>query len=86
MTLIAGVAISESDVRELIVRLNDAGFHDVAIKLDLDAGVEAHMLNATIDDREAMIRALGDPPTDALAQLRGALLRDHERFMREGLV
>jgi hypothetical protein len=85
MMLIAGVAVSESDVRELIVRLRVTGFDDVASKLDIDADVEAHMLNAT-DDREAMLRALDDPPTDALAQLRGALLRDHEWFMREGLV
>jgi hypothetical protein len=71
MMLIVGVAVSESDGRELIVRLRIAGFDDVAIKLDSDSDVKAHMLNATIDDREAMIRALDDPPTDALAQLRG---------------
>jgi hypothetical protein len=56
------------------------------VKLDLDADVEAHMLNATIDDREAMLRALDNPLTGALAQLRGALLRNHEWFIREGLV
>ena len=44
------------------------------------------MFNLTTVDREAILRALEDPPTDALAGLRGVLLRDHEWFQREGLV
>lgn len=84
--LIAGVAVSESDVRELIVLLRGAGLDAVATKLDLDSEVEAHMFNLTTVDREAILRVLDDPPTDALAALRGVLLSDHEWFQREGLV
>jgi malonyl CoA-acyl carrier protein transacylase len=86
MMLIAGVAVSESDVRELIVLLRRAGLEAVATKLDRDAEVEAHMFNLTTVDREAILRVLDDPPTDALAGLRSVLLGDHESFQREGLV
>ena len=86
MMVIAGVAISEDDVLELVRRLHDGGFHDVALTLEEDADVEAHALNATIDDREAMLQVLDDPPTDALAQLRGVLRRDHAWFKSQGLV
>jgi hypothetical protein len=43
------------------------------------------VLALTIDDREAILRALDDPP-DSLAELRGVLLREHEWRVREGLV
>ena len=86
MMMIAGVAVSESDVRELIALLRRAGLDAIATKLDLDAEVEAHMFKLTIVDREALLRVLDDPPTDALEGLRGALLRDNEWFQREGLV
>lgn len=86
MVMIAGVAVSESDVRELIALLRRAGLDAVATKLDRDADVEAHMFNLTIVDREAMLRVLDDPPTDALEGVRGVLLRDQESFQREGLV
>jgi hypothetical protein len=33
-----------------------------------------------------MLRALDDPPTDGLAQLRAVLLRDHEWFRKQRLV
>jgi len=78
MMLIAGVAVSESDVRELIVLLRRAGLDAVATKLDLDSEVEAHMFSLTTVDREAILRVLDDPPTDALAALRSVLLSDHE--------
>jgi malonyl CoA-acyl carrier protein transacylase len=86
MMLIAGVAVSESDVRGLIALLRRAGLDAVATKLDLDSDVEAHMFNLTTVDREAILRVLDDPPTDALAALRGVLRNDHEWFQREGLV
>jgi len=44
------------------------------------------MFNLTTVDREAILRVLDDPPTDAFAALRGVLLSDHEWFAREGLV
>jgi hypothetical protein len=39
----------------------------------------------TIPDREAILRALDDPPK-GLAELRGVLLREHEWRLRVGLV
>jgi hypothetical protein len=86
MMMIAGIAVSESDVRELIVLLRRAGLDAVATKLDLEAEVEAHIFNLTTVDREAILRVLRDPPTNALAGVQGVLLRDHEVFQREGLV
>jgi hypothetical protein len=39
----------------------------------------------TIDDRERILWALDDVRTDALAELRGVLLQEHEWRQREGL-
>ena len=44
------------------------------------------ILALSIDDRERILRALDDPSTDALAELRGVLLREHEWRVRDGLV
>jgi len=43
---------------------------------------ETRVLALTIDDREAILRALDDPP-DELAEFRGVLLREHEWRLRE---
>jgi hypothetical protein len=40
----------------------------------------------TIEDRERLLWALDDARTDALAQLRGVLLLEHEGRVRDGLV
>jgi hypothetical protein len=45
--MIAGVAVSESDVCELIILLRLAGLDAVATNLDRDADVEAHRFNLT---------------------------------------
>ena len=47
---------------------------------------ETRVLALTVVDRESMLRALDEPPTDALAELRGMLLSEHEWRVREGLV
>jgi hypothetical protein len=44
------------------------------------------VLALTVPDREQIIRALDDPQTTALAELRATLLREHEWRVREGLV
>ena len=46
---------------------------------------EAQILALTIIDRESILRALDDPPTDALAELRATLLVEREWRVREGL-
>ncbi len=44
------------------------------------------VLALTVPDREQIIRALDDPHTTALAELRATLLLEHEWRLREGLV
>ena len=48
--------------------------------------MEMKVLALTVVDRESMLWALDEPPTDALAELRGVLPREHEWRVREGLV
>jgi len=59
---------------------------DVAHKLDHALLMETMVLALTVVDREAILRALDDPPSDELSELRGVLLREHEWRVREGLV
>ena len=44
------------------------------------------VLALTIEDRERILGALDDARTDALAELRGVLLQEHEWRSQEGLV
>ena len=83
---LAGVPIRDDDVRELARLLRDGGFVDVAHKLEHALLIETKVLALSIVDRESMLWALDEPPTDALAELRGVLLREHEWRVREGLV
>ena len=83
---LAGVPIRDDDVRELERLLHEGGFVDVASKLDRALTMETRVLALTVVDRESMLRALDEPPTDALAELRGVLLSEHEWRVREGLV
>ena len=46
---------------------------------------EQALVALSIADREAILRVLDDPPA-GLAELRGVLLAEHERRVREGLV
>ena len=79
---LAGLRIPDEDVREL-VRLVDEPTRSLLEKA-LALGTEVVAL--TIDDRERILWALDDARTDALAELRGVLLQEHEWRDREGLV
>ena len=46
---------------------------------------EIKVLALAVPEREAILRALEDPPA-GLAELRGVLLHEHEWRVREGLV
>ena len=46
---------------------------------------EQAMVALTIQDREAILRTLDDPPA-GLAELRGVLLDEHQGRVRDGLV
>ena len=69
------------DVRELI-RLVDEPTRSL---LEKALGLETEVVALTIDDRERIPWALDDARTDALAELRGVLLQEHE-WRREDLV
>ncbi len=80
---LAGVPIRDDDVRELERLLREGGFVDVASKLDRALTIWTRVLALTVVDRESMLWALDEPPTDALAELRGVLLAEHEWRVRE---
>jgi hypothetical protein len=83
--MLAGLTVPDRAVLELAGLVRDAGFDDVADKLETAYDRETIVLALTVPDREAIIRALDDPP-DGLAELRGVLLAEHEGRMRQGLV
>ena len=83
---LAGNPIRDTDVLELAVLLRTGGFEDVAHKLDHARLIGTEVLALTVVDRESMLRALDDPPSDSLAELRAVLLIEHEWRVREGLV
>jgi hypothetical protein len=78
----AGLRVPNEDVVAL------AKMVDEPSRTILDNALEREtvVLALTIDDRERILRALDDPQTDALAELRGVLLTEHELRRREGLV
>ena len=80
--MLAGLNVPDDDVREL-ARLVD---EPTATMLRNGIDRETVVLALTIDDRERILRALDDRQTDALAELRGVLLTEHEWRRREGLV
>jgi hypothetical protein len=46
--------------------------------------IETKLLGLTLTERDEILRALEDAPA-GLATLRGQLLRDRDRWVREGL-
>ena len=85
MRVVAGVSVRDEDVLDLFQRLLEAGFEDTAdaLAIALDAG--QRLVALTVQDREAILRVLDEPPI-GLAELRGVLLREHEGRVRDGLV
>jgi hypothetical protein len=82
---VAGVRVRDEDVLDLARLLYDAGFDDAAEAIVDALETEEEIVGLSIQDREAILRTLDDPP-DGLSQLRGVLLREHEWRVREGLV
>jgi len=80
--MLAGRRVPDYDVREL-ARLVDEPTRGVLEKA-LELGTV--VLALTVPDREQIIRALDDPQTTALAELRATLLVEYEWRVREGLV
>ena len=83
--IVAGVSVRDEDVLDLFQRLLEAGFEDTAdaLAVALDAG--QRLVGLTVQDRDAILRVLGEAPI-GLAELRGVLLRENEGRVRDGLV
>ena len=83
--VLAGIPVRDQDMFILVGLLHDAGFDDTAEAVVVALEAEQELVALTIQDREAILRALDDPPS-ALAVLRAVLLNEHEGRVREGLV
>ena len=77
---LAGLRIPDEDVRELIGLVDEPTRSFLEKSLALDSEVVA----LTVEDRERILWALDDVRADALAELRGVLLQEHEWRVREG--
>jgi hypothetical protein len=75
---LAGIPIPDSDVLELARLLGGTGEPDLAARLEEAWESETRVIALTIPERETILRALDDPQTDALAELRGVLVREQE--------
>jgi hypothetical protein len=80
--MLAGLHVRDDAVREL-ARLVD---EPTATLLRNAIDRETVVLALTIHDRERILRALDDPKTDSLAELRAVLLQEHKWRVRDGLV
>jgi hypothetical protein len=80
--MLAGVHVPNEDVFKL------ARVVDEPVRTLLENALEREtvIVALTVPDREQILRALDDPQTDALAELRATLLREREWRQREGLV
>ena len=79
---LAGLRIPDEDVRELIKLVDEP----TCSLLEKSLAFGTDVVALTIEDRERILWALDDVRTDALAELRGVLLSEHEWRVREGLV
>jgi hypothetical protein len=78
--MLAGLRVPDDDVREP-ARLVDEPTKSV---LEKALALGTVVLALTIEDRERLLGALDDARIDALAELRGVLLLEHEGRVREG--
>ena len=83
--MLAGIPVPDQKVLDLAGLLRDAGFDETAERLENACDAETKLLPLTISEREAILRALDDPP-EGLVELRGVLLLEHEARVRDGLV
>jgi hypothetical protein len=80
---LAGFNVPDSDILQLARLVNDP---HLAERLESAYGRQVRVFALDIPEREAMIWALDDPPTKALAELRAVLLEEHVGRVRDGLV
>ena len=60
--MLVGLRVRDADVLELARLLRDAGFENVAERLENAYDVECKVLALTVPEREAILRSLDDPP------------------------
>ena len=84
--MLAGVPMRRLDVLDLARLLRDARFDETADALIVALEAGQALVALSVQDREAILRALDDPQTDSHAELRGVLLREHKWRVRQGLV
>ena len=77
---LAGLHVPDDDVREL-KQLVDEPTQSLREKL---RAFETGVVALTVEDRERILWALDDARTDAVAELRGVLLAEHEWRSRDG--
>ena len=81
LVYLAGLRIPDEDVRELITLVHEP----TRSLLETALAQASEVVALTIEDRELILGALDDVRTDALAELRGVLLQEHE-WRTQGLV
>jgi hypothetical protein len=82
---IAGVRVSPAFVRLPARIVENAGSDDTARKLAEAIRLQVLEPPLTLDDHDAILRALGDDCPTGLAKLRRELLHDQARRRRAGL-
>ena len=82
--MLAGVPVRTDLVRILADLVREYGLLDTADVLDGAITQELRIVPLTVDDREAILRALVVAP-HGLQELRAVLLQEHESRRREGL-
>jgi len=80
---LAGFPIPGPDVLELARPIDDTR---LAERLETAYGKGARILALDVPERETIVWALDEPPSKALAELRGMLLEEHVRRVRDRLV
>ena len=81
---LAGVSVRDEDVLDLARMLYEGGFDETAEALVVALEAGEGIVGLSIEDREAILRTLDDPP-EGLRTLRGVLLTEHQWRMRVGL-
>jgi len=83
--MLAGFSVPDRDVLTLAALTREAGFVDLAKRLEDAYDREVKVLGLTVPERGMLLWALDDPPRE-FAQLRDLLLAEHEGRVRQGLV
>ena len=73
---IAGISVRDGYLLELATMLGYAGCNTTAERIADAILDDKSRINLIVDDREAVLSVLFDPPNRELAELRGVLLQD----------